>query len=598
MSFRASLRRAWPVLLAYGVFSVWGVGCFVASLSLTSGGFGISPGAVGAVIGLIVATAVGQVAGNLLGLARLRLVVVGAAFTLAFLLSALSGVALGPFAVFLVVGVIAALGGYLGIASRLDVVAAWFPLTFAVGGAIVWMNHHGAVATFKGGAKHALWDPFALICLSGAVFLMLVFLAARQSLGLTVWQEVGRPATATTAPEDAVAVAKPGRGSLLVLFVFSIVVLGATALISPYLFRTAPAKNGDGTGQKGDPKGKGKEQPGQGKGGEKGKDGDGRGQGSSGDGQGKGGAKGKDGQGDGQGRSPSGGSGQDGSGKGGGAKGGQGDGRSPSGGSGQDGSGKGGGAKGKDGQGDGQGRSPSGGSGQDGSGKGGGAKGKDGQGDGQGRSPSGGSGQDGSGKGGGAKGKDGQGDGKPGPKDDPGQQNPEDPLGQPDPERASQASGEALAMGLQVMGYLLAFAVALLVLVLLVGPPIRRAFLLRHLERPLWPVSPTARVMNLWRRALAALSVVDISPMAGEAPRDFARRARAEINGSLACDAPGLEEAAAVVERLDYEGRGLGAGDEQVMRDAVTTLVKALGPHIGVGKKLASGWGAAPDVEP
>jgi hypothetical protein len=33
------------------------------------------------------------------------------------------------------------------------------------------------------------------------------------------------------------------------------------------------------------------------------------------------------------------------------------------------------------------------------------------------------------------------------------------------------------------------------------------------------------------------------------------------------------------------------------MRDAVTTLVKALGPHIGVGKKLASGWGAAPDVE-
>jgi len=36
---------------------------------------------------------------------------------------------------------------------------------------------------------------------------------------------------------------------------------------------------------------------------------------------------------------------------------------------------------------------------------------------------------------------------------------------------------------------------------------------------------------------------------------------------------------------------------EQTMRDAVTALVKALGARVGVGKKLASGWGPAPDVD-
>ena len=72
MSFRASLRRAWPVLLAYGIFALWGMTCFVMSLALTSGGFGISPGNAGVVLGLLVATVVGHVGGNLLGLVELR----------------------------------------------------------------------------------------------------------------------------------------------------------------------------------------------------------------------------------------------------------------------------------------------------------------------------------------------------------------------------------------------------------------------------------------------------------------------------------------------------------------------------------------------
>jgi hypothetical protein len=581
VSFRRTLRQAWPVLVAYGVFSVWGVACFVASLALTSGGFGVSPGDVGVVLGLIAATAVGQVTGNLLGLTGLRFAVVAVLFSVAFTLAAVSGLAVGAIALFLVVGVIAAWGGYLGVASRLDVVAAWFPLSFAVGGAVVWMNRHGALATFRGGAKHALWDPFTILCLGGAVFLMLVFLAARQSLGLSAWQQAGRPAAAASAPEDAVAVARPGRGSLLVLLVFSIAVLGATALLSPYLFRTGPAKDGDGGGQTDKGKDKG------GDAGDKGKDGKGKGKGGdSGDGSGKGG-KGKD----------KGGDSGDGAGKGKGKD---------KGGDSGDGAGKG---KGKDkggdsGDGAGKGKDKGGDSGGDGSGKGGkgkdqgGDSGGDGSGKGQGKGKGSDSGGDGSGKGG--KGKDqggdsGDGSGKGGKGKD---QGGDDPLGEPDPGAAGEAGSAALSMGLQVMAWFLGLAVALLLLLLLIGPPLRRAFLLRHLEKPLWPVSPTSRVMNLWRRALAGLAVLDIGPEAGETPGDFARRARAEVNGTLGCDAPGLMEAAAIVEKLDYAGRGLGAGDEQTMRDAVRALLATIEPRTRVGKKLGAAWGRAPEVEP
>jgi uncharacterized membrane protein YgcG len=599
VSFVASLRRAWPVLVSYGVFAVWGVGCFVGSLALTSGGFGISPGAVGAVVGLIVATILGQVAGNLLGLAGLRLAVVASALTAAFVLAALSGLALGGFAVFLIVGVIAALGGYLGVASRLDVVAAWFPLSFAVGGAIVWMNHHNAIATFRGGSKHALWDPFTIVCLGGAVFLMLVFLATRQSLGLTAWQEAGRPAAAT--PEEAVLVARPGRGSLGVLFVFSIVVLGATALISPYLFRTRVDPDGksgsgsqpkdgkgqDGKGQDGKSgKGKGKGSSGKGKG--KGSSG---GQGSSGGGQGKGGSG--DGQGSGKGSSGSG-KGSSGKGQGKGSSGGQGNGSAGDG----QGSGKGSSGSGKGSSGKGQGKGSSGGQG-DGSAGDGQGSGKGSSGSGKGSSGGQGKGSSGSGKGSSGSGKGSSGSGKGSSGDGQGSgKGKGDPLGEPDPSAAGEAGSEALAMGLRVMGYMLALALALLVLLLAVGPPIRRAFLLRHLEKPLWPVAPTARVMNLWRRALSALSMFDIEPAPGETPRDFARRAQSELGSAHGFEAPGLGEAASIVEKLDYAGRGLGPGEEQAMRDLVIALVKALGARVGTGKKLAAGWGAAPEVEP
>ncbi len=129
-------------------------------------------------------------------------------------------------------------------------------------------------------------------------------------------------------------------------------------------------------------------------------------------------------------------------------------------------------------------------------------------------------------------------------------------------------------------------------------PPIRRALLIRHLEKPLWAVSPTARVMNLWRRGRAPRATTDSEPEAGETPPDFARRAETEVGTLLGVGAPGLKEAAAIVEKIEYAGRGLGAGDEQTMRDAVMMFVKTVGDRIDVTKKITSAWSRAPEVEP
>lgn len=518
MRLRRTLVRTWPVLLSYGIFSMWGVGCLVASLALSGGGFG-GANEVAALAGVFASALVGHLLGNALGLFALRLVPVVVLFVSLFVASVLVGAVLGPLALFLVIGALAALGGYLGVASRLDVVAAWYPLSFAVGGAITWMNRHGAVETFRGGAKHALWDPFTVVCLGGTVFLMLTFLATRQALALTVWQEAAQPPRAVGAQDGAElpSVARPGRGSFAVLFAFTLAVLGTTALLSPYLFRTVPHEEGEGEGQ-----------------------GSGEGEGKPSDGKGGGG-------------STQGGDGQGGSGG--------------SGGSWQAGGGSGSGGGGGSGQGGGS-------AGGDGSGSGGTAGGGSGSGSGGGGGLGGGGSSSGGGGGGGGGGSS-------------------DSTNKPDMDHAGQAASEAAGLGAQLFWGLLIFAALLLFLGLVVFPPLRRVFLMRHLERPLWPVAPTARAMNHWRRALAVLRVLDVEPESGETPTHFARRAGRE----LAVDASGLEHAAAVVEKIHYAGRGLGAGEEHTMRDAVNAFVRAVTPRIGLKKKLAAAWGRPPEVE-
>jgi hypothetical protein len=545
--------------------------CFLAAILFGGDGLlGLEGWA--AIGGLLIATTVGQVIGGLLGLARLRMMVVVVVFGVGSIVATTAGFALGPVAPFVIFGIFAAIGGYLGVASRLDVVAAWVPLSCAVAGAMVWMNLHGAVRQFESGHKHAVWDLFSMACVGGSAFLMLVFLATRQALALTVWQEVARARRADVPDEAGVAMARPGRGSFFVLAAFTLFVFATTALLSPYLFRTAPAEQGEGSSHEGD--GKDPKKP---KKNAHAKPKHGHGQGGQGQGHGGQGGQGNGGQGqDGQGQGGHGGQGQGGQGQGGQGHGGQGQ-----------------GGQGHGGQGHG---------GQESQGQGHGSQGQGSQGSDQGGAGS----QDGQegaddpakAAGGGDGPTDGESDGNDdGDESVQGGKKGDVPLDKPDTQAAEQSGRRAFSLGFSLAGLLLALALAILLFFIGPFPPLRRGLLLRHLERPVWPVSPTARVMNLWRRALAALAVVDLTPAAGETPLDFARRAEAELETTLGCGAPGLQEAAAMVEKIDYAGRGLGPGEEQTMRDLVMGFVRTIEPRIAAQKRFLAGWARAPEVE-
>ncbi|MBK6692720.1 MAG: DUF4129 domain-containing protein [Myxococcales bacterium] len=552
MSFKNTLRATWPVLASYGAFTGWGLLCFVASVML-AGKLGLNPGDVAALIGIVGASLTGHIVGNVLGLLRLRLAVVVTLFVALMFAATFATVTLGPLGAYLFIGFVGLLGGYLGVASRLDVVAAWFPLTLAVGAAIYWMNTQGKTATFFRGQKYALWDPFTIVCLAGAVFLMLVFLATRNALALAAWQDTsGRadPERGTRA-----SAARPGRGSIVVLFIFSLVLLGVTAALSPYLFRSRPAekgeqgkhntRDGDKQGDKGN-KGKGKGSKGKGQ----------QGQGQQGNGQQGQGQQGNGQQGQGQ----------------------QGDGQQ---GQGQQGDGQ----QGQGQQGDGQQGQGQQGDGQQGQGQqGDGQQGQGQQGDGQQGQGQQGDGQQGQGQ---------QGDGQQGQG-----QGGDDDSDKPSASQAGQQAQQALLSGFNIMMWFLLFALAMLILGLIGFPPLRRRTLLRHLETPVWPVAPTERVTNLWRRAIEALAEAEIIAESGETPQDFARRATREVEERFNIRAEGLVYAATLLEKVDYAGRGLGPGDEDAMRRAVMTFVNQLTPYVPFGKKVAAAWGRAPEVEP
>ena len=156
-----ALRRSWRVLLAYGAFTAWGLICLVASVFLILGEKAvpaITESLVLTIVGISGATVVGHILGNAIALLRLRMwVVLAFAGVVAIAIGAASA-ALGPVTGFFVVGALAAAGGYFGVASRMDIIAAWLPLSYAMGAAIVWMNNHQRVSLWLTGAKFAVWD--------------------------------------------------------------------------------------------------------------------------------------------------------------------------------------------------------------------------------------------------------------------------------------------------------------------------------------------------------------------------------------------------------------------------------------------------------
>jgi hypothetical protein len=594
-----ALRRSWRALLAYLVFTAWGLGCMVVSVLLILGEHAFSAvtemNVLIAVAGIVVAGLLGHLAGNMLGLLRLRVWVMGVLALAFFIGATLSSAALGPFAGFLVVAGIAAAGGFLAVGSS-EIFASWVPLTYAVGAAVLWMNTHGKVSVWLTGAKFAVWDAITFGFLSGAVVLFLVFLLQRHALALTLWQDAARPG----GTRDDLH-ARAGKGSVGCLVALCGVVLVATAILSPFLFRTERVEGGThATSTTTTTEGQCVPSSGTYSGPSSGTSG-----GTAWGGSTSSTASAPSCGGESVGGTTVGGNSVGGNSVAGNSVGGTSVGATSVGGTSVGGKSVGGtsvGGKsvggesvgGKSVGGESVGAKSVGGESVGGKSVGGESIGTKSVGG----TTTGGTSTGGSSTGGTSTGGTGTGEATTTPEQPktagPSTSSNAPPdLSKPDLENAKAKSIDAAKLGLIVMRWLVMLLGLLLVLAIFFRP-IRRAILLRHLEYPLWSTTPTRRIQNLWLRAIIALDDAGITARPDEDPVRLAQRAIDELGKQHGSVPGGLEQAAQIVERVEYAGRGLAPDEEAKMRNAVLALVGYVGRNTGFGRKVAQGWSSVP----
>jgi hypothetical protein len=126
-------------------------------------------------------------------------------------------------------------------------------------------------------------------------------------------------------------------------------------------------------------------------------------------------------------------------------------------------------------------------------------------------------------------------------------------LGEKVVEAAKQAGGSICS--------LLALAVLAVLGMLIAGPPLRRLFVIRHLQSPFWGVTNTTRIEMGWQLVEIALADAGVDVRAGEDAAGLARRAQPTLSQLSAVDVHGLEDAAEVIDRVRF---GLGVGPKDV----------------------------------
>jgi len=168
---------------------------------------------------------------------------------------------------------------------------------------------------------------------------------------------------------------------------------------------------------------------------------------------------------------------------------------------------------------------------------------------------------------------------------------------EPKPPEAAPFDLSILALAFRIFAWLLVFVVVLLILYFAFFPPLRRRLLLRHMRSPLWPVPPTSRVLNLWQRVLATLAILELRPEVGEGPTAFSARATEALAAMLGVRPTTLCDAASLMEKIGYEGRGLAAGDEESMRQHVEQFLSQIEPRIATRQRFLAHWSVPPTID-
>lgn len=149
-------------------------------------------------------------------------------------------------ALLLVLGPLFAMAGLWSLRVHMGLLATWAPLVYLTGCILVISQEFtGSANNWFEGSKWAIWDLFSLpILLLGTGFL-LVYLAARERHRVQLWRFAK---AGPDLPEKAFELKKRGGlscGGLAAGVALTLVLGGATAVTAPYLWRSAPADQGD-----------------------------------------------------------------------------------------------------------------------------------------------------------------------------------------------------------------------------------------------------------------------------------------------------------------------------------------------------------------
>jgi hypothetical protein len=111
---------------------------------------------------------------------------------------------------------------------------------------------------------------------------------------------------------------------------------------------------------------------------------------------------------------------------------------------------------------------------------------------------------------------------------------------------------------------LLALGLLALIGALLAYRPVKRLLVVKHLREPFWATPPTQRIEHGWRLVEIALGDAGVHPIPGEDAAGLARRAAPVLAKLSPVEVHGMEDAAAVADRVRF-GLGVSAGDVDVM---------------------------------
>jgi hypothetical protein len=241
IGWRDQLRAALRPILAYHLTLVWAFVCFVTVVLLSEGGgqdhllFLTVTGST-SVVGVLL----GQAAA-LAGIRTWLLVLFGGACWIMGFATSVAGrgsdVATIAFMLLFMLP-IAMTGGAWSLATNRALFSAWLPLMYATAAVIVWADFTDADDAWFRGDKWAIWDAPELLILGGTLALFLLFLAARESHRLALWQ---RGPTAPLQPSLAEKGQARPRLTLLgylMLGALALTLTFGTAVVSPYLWRT------------------------------------------------------------------------------------------------------------------------------------------------------------------------------------------------------------------------------------------------------------------------------------------------------------------------------------------------------------------------